>query len=135
MGTHTFGNEIDYHFSLALADLLAAKFRKRNVSQSKQSEFGPIEEDGRGRTMVYVSMTGTVDDPVFSYDKKAVREKISEELKNQKTELKEAFRKEFRNLGDTLKKAEKENEKKMRKKQEDGQFIFEWDDDKKIENN
>jgi len=134
MGTHTFDNELEYHFSIALADLLAAKFHKKNPTFSKQSEFGPIEDDGRGRTKVFVSLTGTVDNPVFSYDKKAVREKIATEMKNQKAELKEAFRKEFSRIpADTLKNGQNQKEKAIRKKQEEGKFVIEWDDDKKVE--
>jgi hypothetical protein len=134
MGTHTFSNELDYHFSLVLADLLAAKFHKRNPAYNKQSEFGPVEDDGRGRTMVYVSMTGTVDNPIFGYDRKAVREKLTTELRNQKSELRDAFRKEFGSMqGDTIKKSQNAKEKAIRKKQEEGKFVIEWDNDKKAE--
>jgi hypothetical protein len=132
MGTHTFDNELDYHFSLALADLLSSKFHRKNPTYDKQSEFGPVEDDNRGRTMVYVSMTGTVDEPVFAYDKKAVREKLNTELKVQKTELKEAFKREFGSMsGDTLRKAQDAKEKAIRKKQEEGKFVIEWDEDQK----
>jgi hypothetical protein len=132
MGTHTFGNELNYHFSLALADLVSAKFKRKNPSFDSQAEFGPVEDDGRGRTTVYVSMTGTVDDPVFAYDRKAIREKLSTEMKKQKVELKEAFRKEFGSQsGDSLRKGETAREKAIRKQQEEGKFVIEWDDDKK----
>ncbi|MBK7213710.1 MAG: hypothetical protein IPH88_10550 [Bacteroidales bacterium] len=132
MGTHTFDNEIDYHFSLALADLLAAKFRKKNPTFSKQSEFGPEEEDNRGRSMVYVSMTGTVDNPEFQYDRKAMRDKLSSELKTQKAELKAAFKKEFgRQTQDSLRLNQNSKEKAIQKQQEEGKFVIEWDDDKK----
>jgi len=128
MGTHTFSNELNYHFSLALADLLAAKFNKRNPGYQTQSEFGPVEDDGRGKTRIFVSMTGTVDQPVFEYDKKAVREKIAGDLKRQKTELKEVFRKEFGAKGDSLRKSKTEQEKAIRKQQEEGKFVIEWDE-------
>ncbi len=131
MGTHTFDNELDYHFSLSLADLMAAKFNKRNPGYNKTSEFGPIEDDGRGRTMVYVSMTGTVDNPVFAYDKKAVRDKIASQLKSQKVELKEVFKKEFGGGQDSIMSKQQTKEKTIQKKQEEGKFVIEWDDDKK----
>ncbi len=132
MGTHTFSNDIEYHFSIALADLLAAKFHRKNPGFNKQSEFGPVEDDHRGRSMVYVSMTGTANNPVFGYDKRAIRDKISTELSNQKVELKEALRREFGSgQGDTLKKAQNAKEKEIRKKQEEGKFVIEWDDDRK----
>lgn len=130
MGTHTFDNEINYHFSIALADLLASKFRKKNPGYNKQDEFGPVAEDNRGRTMVFVSMSGTVDEPVFNYDKKAVREKINTEMQSQRSELKQALNKEFQWMGgDTLNKAKKLRDKEIQKKQEDGKFVIEWDDD------
>jgi len=134
MGTHTFDNELEYHFTIALADLVAAKFKKRNVRYDNQAEFGPVEDDGRGRTKVYVSLTGTVDNPVVKYDKKAMREKIADDLKAQKAELKQIFRKEFsRAAGDTISKARQVKEKDIQKKQEEGKFVIEWDDDKKGE--
>lgn len=128
MGTHTFSNELNYHFSLSLADLVAAKFNKRNPGYHQQSEFGPVEDDGRGKTRIFVSMTGTVDDPVFEYDKKAVRDKIAGDLKKQKTELNDVFRKEFGAKSDTLRKSKNEQEKAIRKKQEEGKFVIEWEE-------
>ena len=131
MGTHTFNNDLDYHFTLALADLVASKFKKQAKSRDNQEEFGPVEDDGRGRTKVFVSLTGTVDNPVVKYDKKAMREKISSDMKAQKTELKEALRKEFkRNSADTTRKSQ-QIDKNMINKQEQGKFVIEWDDDKK----
>jgi hypothetical protein len=134
MGTHTFENGLDYHFTLALADLLANKFKRGNKGFDNQAEFGPVEDDGRGRTKIYVSLTGTVDEPIVKYDKKAMREKIASDLKAQKAELKQIFRQEFnRQQGDTLKKAQQLKEKEILKKQEQGKFVIEWDDDKKAE--
>jgi hypothetical protein len=132
MGTHTFSNELEYHFSLALTDLLAAKFHRKNPGIDKQLEFGPVKEDGRRRTMVYVSLTGTLDNPVFGYDKKANRAKIATDLRDQKSELKEAFRREFSSMkNDTIGKSQQIKEKAVRKKQEEGKFVIEWDDEKK----
>jgi hypothetical protein len=132
MGTHTFDNDLDYHFTIALADLVASKFKKRNKGYDNQAEFGPVEDDGRGRTKIYVSLTGTVDNPIVKYDKKAMREKIAGDMKAQKVELKQAFQKEFnRSTSDTLRKAQQTKEKDLLKKQEQGKFVIEWDDDKK----
>jgi len=131
MGTHTFNNDLDYHFTLALADLMASKFKKHIKSRDNQEEFGPVEDDGRGRTKVFVSLTGTVDKPIVKYDKKAMREKISGDMKAQKVELKEALRKEFRwGVADTTRKAQQLDKNNL-KKQEQGKFVIEWDDDKK----
>ncbi len=135
LGTHTFDNELDYHFTIALADLVASKFKKRNKGYDNQAEFGPVEDDGRGRTKVYVSLTGTVDDPIVKYDKKAMREKISTDLKAQKVELRQILKQEFsRKQGsDSLYKSANFKDKDLLKKQEQGKFVIEWDDDKKVE--
>jgi len=134
MGTHTFDNELDYHFTIALADLMASKFKKRNKGYDNQAEFGPVEDDNRGRTKVYVSLTGTVDNPIVKYDKKAMREKIADDLKVQKAELKQIFKQEFnRNASDTIRKAQVQKDKEIQKKQEEGKFVIEWDDDEKLE--
>lgn len=133
MGTHTFDNELEYHFTIALADLMASKFKKRNNRVDKQSEFGEVEEDNRGRTKIYVSLTGTVDNPVVKYDKKAMREKISNDLKVQKAELKQVLKQEFNWIqGDTLKRTQQLKEKELLKKQEQGKFVIEWDEDEKV---
>jgi len=132
MGTHTFENGLDYHFTIALADLIASKFKKRNKGTDNHAEFGPVEDDGRGRTKVFVSLTGTVDSPIVKYDQKAMREKIASDMKGQKVELKQAFRKEFnRAAGDTIRKAQQLKDKNVIQKQEQGKFVIEWDDDKK----
>ncbi len=132
MGTHTFNNELDYHFTIALADLVASKFKKRNKGYDNQAEFGQVEDDGRGKTKIYVSLTGTVENPIVKYDKKAMREKIADDMKAQKAELKQILKQEFNwKQGDTIKKAQQTKEKEIQKKQEEGKFVIEWDDDKK----
>lgn len=135
LGTHTFDNEIDYHFTIALADLVASKFKTRNKRYDNQAEFGPVEDDGRGRTKVFVALTGTVDDPIVKYDKKAMREKLSRDMKAQKVELKQVLKQEFKWMkgGDSLKKPAQYRDKDINNKQEQGKFVIEWDDDKKGE--
>lgn len=132
MGTHTFDNELDYHFVIALADLLAAKYKRKNLGIDNQAEFGPIEDDARGKTKLFVSLTGTVDNPIVKYDKKAVRQKITNELQQQKVELKQILKQEFRLFSaDSTKKMQQKKDKEIIKKQEEGKFVIEWDDDKK----
>ncbi len=135
LGTHTFDNELDYHFTIALADLVASKFKIRNKGYDNQAEFGPVEDDGRGRTNVFVSLTGTVENPIVKYDKKAMREKISNDLKAQKVELRQVLKQEFKRKqgNDTLTKTSNFRDKDLLKKQEQGKFVIEWDDDKKVE--
>jgi hypothetical protein len=89
-GTHTFNNQIDYRFNVFLKDLLAQKFKKNH----KQEEFGEILEDGTGARL-YLKMTGTSDDPVIAYDTKGVLEKIKQDLKEEKKDLKQMLYEEF----------------------------------------
>ncbi len=132
MGTHTFENELDYHFVIGMADLLAAKYKRKNPSPDLQSEFGTIEDDGRGKTKLYVSLTGTVDNPVVKYDKKAVRQKITSELQQQKQELKQVLKQEFKWFSaDSTRKVQQAKDKEIQKKQEEGKFVIEWDEDPK----
>lgn len=90
-GTHTFKNQIDYRFNIFLKDLLAQKFKKNH----NQEEFGEIiEEDGVGARL-YLKMTGTADEPIIAFDSKGVREKIKQDLKEEKKDLKQILYEEF----------------------------------------
>ena len=90
-GTHTFKNQVDYRFNVFLKDLLAQKFKKNR----KQEEFGEIIQDEDTGARLYLKMTGTVDDPIVAYDTKGVREKIKQDLKEEKKDLKQMLYEEF----------------------------------------
>ncbi len=89
-GTHTFNNEIDYHFVLLLSQVLNRKVRK-----PKESEFGYIEDDGLGKSKLFVKMTGTVDEPKFSYDGKQFKSNAKERFAKEKQSVKSILNKEF----------------------------------------
>lgn len=132
MGSHTFDNELDYHFVIGLSDLLRAKYLRHNPRPDNQDEFGKLEEDGRGKTKIYVSLTGTIDQPEVKYDKQAARNKLSNDLKSQKQELKEILRQEFGRFGnDTARSKARTREEEIKQQQENGKFVIEWDDDNK----
>lgn len=88
-GTHDFDNNIDYHLRLLLSDVLGKKVR------NSETEFGVIEDDGLGRTKLFLAMKGTVDDPHFSYDRKAAGEKIRNDIANEKQEIKGLLKREL----------------------------------------
>lgn len=71
-GTHTFDNTIDYQMQIDLLDVLARKVKlgKMKLEQAEQREDGLFN--------LYVTMTGTVDDPVFATDKAAVLARFEE---------------------------------------------------------
>lgn len=90
-GTHTFGNIIDYHVGILVSDLLSKNDKK------KEEQIDGIfpEEDGLGKSMLFLSMKGDVNDPDIRYDTKAVSKKISSDLKKEKQTMKDALRREF----------------------------------------
>lgn len=88
-GTHTFGNNIDYHVNMLLSDVLRAKRKKSSLTEQV------VEDDGTGKPRLFLRLTGPIDDPVVKYDTQAVGRKIATDLKNEKQVLKEALNKEF----------------------------------------
>jgi hypothetical protein len=88
-GTHTFDNHIDYHIQLLISELLAKKRKK------KDSEFGPIENDPENRRSAFILMTGTVDDPLIKYDKLGMKDKIKNDIKQEKQNIKQLLKEEF----------------------------------------
>ncbi len=91
-GTHNFDNVVDYHFELFLSDLLSKKARK---SKKENEEFGVIEDDGLGKTRLFISMKGPVNKPSISYDSKGMQQKFREDLKIEKKTMKQIFKEEF----------------------------------------
>lgn len=86
-GTHTFDNYMDYHLKLKLGDLLAKKYKK------KINEFEEASEDEG--SSIFISMKGKADNLKFTYDKKQAREKVKEDLKKERTVVKDVWRKEL----------------------------------------
>jgi len=81
-GAYHFDSSIDYTLGFALRDLRS----------SEDSEFGAIEDDGLGHQF-FVSMTGTVAEPRYGWDREAQKNHRKENLKREKDLLKELFRK------------------------------------------
>jgi len=131
-GEHTFENEIDYRVQVLLADLLARRHRE---SRNPQEQFGDIIDDRQGRTTIFLRITGTIDDPIFRYDTRAVREKIRDDLRQEGQNLRQILREEF-GLGrtDTLpdgtpvQPTQRQIEQQEIRTREKGKFIIEWED-------
>lgn len=88
-GTHDFDNMVDYHIKLLLSDVLSRKVK------NSSTEFGEIEDDGLGHSKLFLCMRGPVDDPHFSYDKKAAGDKLKSDIAQEKQNLKGLFKQEF----------------------------------------
>lgn len=91
-GTHTFNNEIDYKIKLSLNELLAKKAKK---AKKENDEFGEIADDGLGRTDLFLTMKGTLDDPKIKYDTKSAIQSVKQDLKIEKQTLKTILKEEF----------------------------------------
>jgi hypothetical protein len=91
-GTHTFKNEIDYHIQLLLSELLA---NKKRSNKELDEELSLVENDPENRRSVFIRMTGTVDNPIIKYDRRGLKQKIGEDIKAEKQNLKQILKEEF----------------------------------------
>ncbi len=89
-GTHNFENMIDYRIKILLSDILKKKSKKLGDEQ-----FGEIEDDGRGKTTLYLRMYGNANNPKFSFDKIGIKQKLSSDLKNEGKAVKQVLKDEF----------------------------------------
>lgn len=125
-GTHTFNNEINYKIKLSLNELLSKKAKK---AKKENDEFGEIADDGLGRTNLFLSMTGTTDNPIIKYDSKGAIQHVKQDLKVEKQTLKSILHEEFglfkKDSTLTNKTPKKDNTK----------FTIKWDEDDKKEEN
>jgi len=86
-GQHSFNNDIDYSLNFRLSELLRS-------SKTQNDDFGYIVEDQTGLRL-FMQMTGTTDNPVFSLDKEAARDKRKRELEKEKNVFKSILKEEF----------------------------------------
>jgi hypothetical protein len=91
-GVHSFDNIVEYHLRLLLSDILARKAKK---ARKDVEEFGVVEDDGLGRTSLFISMKGPVSDPIISYDSQGARAKIKNDLVKEKQTMKQLLKEEF----------------------------------------
>jgi len=89
-GIHTFDNHMNYNFRIRVSDLLAAKYGFR-----KSNSDGRYEDHGQKGMSMYVRMEGFPDNLKISYDKQAVKTKINEGVKQEKTEFRQMIKDEF----------------------------------------
>lgn len=120
-GTHTFNHDINYRVKLSLNELLAKKVRK---PKQKDSEFGPIADDGLGRTNIFLLMTGTAYEPIIKYDTKGAIENVKNDLKVEKQSLKKILNEEF---GFFKKDTSLSTQGKVKKENED-KVIIKWEE-------
>ncbi len=120
-GTHSFQNEIDYHIQVLLSELIS-------INKYKEEDIEGIftEDDGLGRTTLFLKMTGNANDPDIKYDTKEVRKKIANDLKNERDEIKEIFKKEF---GNKPNKNKTEELNIIEENKDEQNFIIGWEEE------
>jgi hypothetical protein len=91
-GRHEFDNDYEYHVKMYLSELLSKKAKK---STANSSEFGSVEEDGLGRTSLFLKITGKGEDIKVGYDIKAASGNIKQNLRSEKGNLKNILNQEY----------------------------------------
>jgi hypothetical protein len=91
-GIHSFDNEIEYHIKLLLSDLLAKKAKR---ARREVEEFGEVEDDGTGKTSLFIAMKGKLDNPTITFDGKGAREKIKNDIQREKQNMKQILHDEW----------------------------------------
>lgn len=119
-GVHSFTHEIDYHFRVLLADVL---FKKAKKARRENDEFGVIEDDNNGRTSLFLSMSGTVDEPLIRYDRQGAKENFKRNIADEKNTLKHILKEEFNFF-----KNDTSVKKPDQKRNETGKFKIKWDE-------
>lgn len=103
-GSHTFTNVVDYKMKIKLSELLKNKRKKSN------NEFNEEEATADRGVNLYMSMKGPIDNVSITYDKVGTKQKITQELKQEKQNIKELLKKEL-GLDDKTKSDIKEKQK------------------------
>lgn len=123
-GTHDFDNNIDYHFKVTLNELLSKK-RKREAP--RENEFNEYDDDEQGKSTLFISMTGNMENPVIKFDKKELKKFVKDEINNEKQTVKQLLKDEFGLFkNDPSLKAKMEQRPKK-----SGEFEVEWEEDSK----
>ncbi|UCG28717.1 MAG: hypothetical protein JSV24_04990 [Bacteroidales bacterium] len=118
-GVHDFDNNISYKTRVLLSEVL---FRKAKQAKRENEEFGVVEDDGLGRTSLYLTISGKPGDIKVSYDRKEMRQAVAESLQNERKELRQILNEEFGWFEkDTTKEAEGVDKPPR-------QFLIEWED-------
>ncbi len=114
-GTHWFNDSIDYGFNFRLKDVL--------MRDTKPNEFGHVIDDGSGYR-IFLSMTGTVDNPVFGLDREEKKQARQERVAEEKATMKSILKQELGLYGKDSS-VHEYREPEQRKVQ----FEFDWDDE------
>ncbi|HVN58375.1 MAG TPA: AsmA-like C-terminal region-containing protein [Bacteroidales bacterium] len=91
-GKHRFDDSYEYHVRTCLSLILSKKARK---GKNSRDEFGAVEDDGLGRTSIFLKITGVDDKLKVAYDLKAAGNNVKQNLKKEKENLKTILNQEY----------------------------------------
>ena len=91
-GKHSFENDYQYHVKMRLSEILSNKARK---NRTLSDEFGEVEDDGLGRTSVFLRIDGKGEDVKVSYDMKAAGAQVKADFQKEKQNLKTILNEEY----------------------------------------
>ena len=119
-GIHDFSNQYEYRLELKLSELLYSKAR----GAARRSEFDPADDESDTRTL-FLKIYDNGSGPKVEWDREQAAKKIREDLKNEKSELKELLNRE---LG-LFNRDEEVVQSKDPREDEEEIFRFEFSDD------
>ncbi|MDY6801322.1 MAG: AsmA-like C-terminal region-containing protein [Bacteroidota bacterium] len=119
-GIHGFDNNFTYRVKVLLSDVISRRLKR---SVKRHSEYENVEDDGLGRTSLFLLIEGNQDDYKVKYDRKAARDELKQNIQQEKLTLKQIFQEEF---------GWRENDSILIKtdKQTNNNFEIEWEEDK-----
>jgi hypothetical protein len=130
-GIHDFENQYEYHFEVLLSEIMGKQYKEK-----LEDEFGEIENDGYGKTRIFLSLIGKGEKFEVKYNRSGLTKKLQQDMQEEKQSLKNALKEEFGWFKKEAKKdslkmviTEKQQEKAKLKSQEEGQYILEWEDE------
>lgn len=91
-GKHSFDNVVEYHIKLLISELLAKKPR---ANKRLDDELSLVEDDPENRRCVFIRMSGPIDNLSIAYDRKGAKEKIREDIRQEKQTIKQILKEEF----------------------------------------
>ena len=91
-GRHSFDNDYEYHVKLLLSEILS---KKRKKMKTNITEFGTVEDDGLGRTSIFLKIVGKGEEIKVSYDIKAAGTELKNNIKNESQTLKGILNQEY----------------------------------------
>jgi len=125
-GEHYFNNDILYHLKVLLSDVLSKKAKK---AKKENEEFGVEEDDGSGKTSLYLLIKGNTDNYKVTYDVKNAKKSVKQNFEEEKQNLKTILHKEFGLFKNDSVIIKNEKNKKQENKKKKSNFTIEWDND------